>query len=303
MSRVDELRFARIRSADMNRIAIAVALVLVGLLGVAGVKGWRYRQDSQKWHDRWLALHQNPGGRAQYHNDNERLRSGGRVAGRVVFLGASITEQLPLAQTFPNQPFVNRGASGQLVWQQLLRLDPDALELDPEAVVIKVCAINFISDAQPFEETQYYYAMMAERIRARHVKAVLATTVPVTRAWDRSEGGDVTPQITRFNSWVRDQARVHHDEIIDYASALADEEGFLPEALSDDGLHPNQAGRERMLATIRAVLLEGRGQPPIPETPPMAPDAAVVVPPPPPPPTPTTPAPSSGTTPPPEGPK
>lgn len=268
----------------MNRLTMAATLLLTGLLGAVGFKAWRYRQDAQTWHNRWLNLHSNPGGRDQYRADNERLRAAGRVPGRVVFLGASITEQLFARNPFPDHPWVNRGASGQLVWQQLLRLEPDALDLSPEAVVIKVCAINFVSDAPPFEETQYYYATMADMIRRHGAKAVLATTVPVTRAWDRSEGGNVTSQITRFNAWVRDQARVHHDELMDYAIALADEEGYLPESLSDDGLHPNQAGQQRMLATIRGVLLEGRGQPAIPETPPMAPDASVPPPPPPPPP-------------------
>jgi hypothetical protein len=84
--------------------------------------------------------------------------------------------------------------------------------------------------------------------------------VPVSRAWDRAEAdGTATPKIRRFNEWVRDQARMRRDMILDYASVLSDDEGYLPDSLTDDGLHPNLAGRRRMIGLIRAVLLEGRG--------------------------------------------
>lgn len=238
----------------------ATALLLLGL-GAVSFKAWRYRADARTWHDRWFALHSDPAHRGRYRADNERLRNAGVVPGRVVFLGASITEQLDLAAEFPGLPFVNRGDSGQLVWQQYLRVQPDALELSPEMVVIKMCAINLLPDAPPFEETQFYYAAMADAVRAHGSKVVLATTVPVSRAWDRSEAnGTATAQIRRFNEWVRDQGRMRGEVVLDYAQALSDDEGYLPDALSEDGLHPNRLGRQRMTGLIRSVILEGRGR-------------------------------------------
>lgn len=244
----------------MNRLLQGALALMIAGLGVVSYKAWRYRSDARTWHERWLALHSDPAHRVRYRAENERLRNEGVVAGRVVFLGASITDQLDLAGEFPGVPFINRGDSGQLVWQQLLRLEPDALELRPEMVVIKMCAINLLPDAPPFEETQFYFAQMADQVRARGIKLVLATAVPVTRAWDRAEAdGTATPKIRRFNEWVRDQARMRRDMILDYASVLADDEGYLPDSLSDDGLHPNRAGRQRMISLIRSVVLEGRG--------------------------------------------
>lgn len=247
----------------MNRTLVAAAaLLFVGVTGALAWKALGYRRDAQTWHDRWLALHSSPAHRARYRADNARLRAEGAAPHRVVFLGASITEQLDLASAFPDQHFVNRGDSGQLVWQQLLRLEPDALDLNPESVVIKMCAINVLPDAPPFEESQYYYAAMADRVRHRGAKVILATTVPVSEAWDRAEAsGQATPLIRRFNEWVRDQARVRREMLLDYASVLSDENGYLPESLTNDGLHPNEVGRRRMIALIRSVIVEGRGQP------------------------------------------
>ena len=98
----------------MKRVAfVAAAAALVAVSGAVAYKAWRYRKDAQLWHGRWLALHGDPGGRDQYRADNERLRAQGVAPHRVVFLGASITEMLDLAGSFPDRNFVNRGAGGQ----------------------------------------------------------------------------------------------------------------------------------------------------------------------------------------------
>lgn len=246
----------------MRRILTATAVTVTALaVAAAGAIAWkalRYRKDAQTWHARWASLHSDPGGTARYRDDNERLRRGGHVANRVVFLGASITEALDLGRLFPNEPLVNRGAGGQLVWQQWLRLDPDALALDPGAVVLKMCAINLLPDAPPLDETRRYYGLMADAVRRRGARVIYATAVPVSRAYDRDEGGGhVTERLTRFNAWVREEARRHDDLVLDYAAVLADPEGYLPEALSDDGLHPNEAGRRRMAEAIRHTVIEG----------------------------------------------
>ena len=223
----------------MNRLYQgALALLLAGL-GAMTYKALRYRSDARTWHERWLSLHADPAHRSRFAADNERLRNEGVVSGRVVFLGASITEQLDLAAEFPTSHFVNRGDGGQLVWQQLLRVESDALSLRPEMVVLKMCAINLLPDAPPFDETQSYYAQLADRVRSHGVKVVHATTVPVSRTWDRVEaGGAATGRIRRFNEWLRDTARMRHELVLDYAAALGDDEGYLPDALTADGLHP-----------------------------------------------------------------
>ncbi len=245
---------------SLTAVATAAALCLFGVCGALGYKAFRYRQDSKRWHDRWLSLHSNPAHLDRYRAANARLpRSDGPVAGRVVFLGASITEQLDLARAFPGHEFLNRGTGGQLVWQQLLRLGPDALDLHPEQVVVKMCAINLLPDAPGVDETRYYFTQMIETIRRQGVKPVLATTVPVTRAWDQAEaGGTATAKIRSFNEWVRSYGRAHHDIVLDYASVLSDDDGYLIDTFSEDGLHPNESGRRRMLELIRSSLLQGR---------------------------------------------
>src|SRR5258708_34050794 len=49
----------------------------------------------------------------RYHADDERLKALPPEAGRVVFLGDSITDGWKLAQYFAGKPYVNRGIGGQ----------------------------------------------------------------------------------------------------------------------------------------------------------------------------------------------
>ncbi len=242
----------------MKRFVIAAAaLAIAGGVAISW-KALRYRKDAQLWHARYTALHRDPAGLERYRDDNERLRRAGPARGRVVFLGASITESLDLAALFPNEPLVNRGVGGQLVWQQYLRLDADALALEPAAVVIKTCAINMLPDAPPLAETQRYFARMADAVRRHGARVIVATAVPVSRRYDAAEGeGHVAQRIQQFNAWVRAEAERNRDVVLDYASALADPQGYLPDVLSEDGLHPNAEGKRRMADVIRRVVVEG----------------------------------------------
>jgi hypothetical protein len=72
----------------------------------------------------------------RYHADNERLKAMPGEPARVVFLGDSITDFWPLAQSFPGKPYVNRGISGQTTPQMLVRVFPDVIELKPAALIV-----------------------------------------------------------------------------------------------------------------------------------------------------------------------
>lgn len=242
----------------MKRILLAAAALALAGGAAVSYKAFRYRKDAQLWYARYNALHRDPGGLDHYRDDNARLRREGARPGRVVFLGASITEALDFARLFPNEPLVNRGVGGQLVWQQWLRLEPDALSLSPSAVVLKTCAINMLPDAPPLEETQRYFSLMMESVRRHGARVVVATAVPVSRRYDATEGeGHVAERIQRFNAWLRAEAERNHDTVLDYAAALADAQGYLPDNLSEDGLHPNAEGKQRMADAIRRVVVEG----------------------------------------------
>ena len=81
----------------------------------------------------------------KFEKDNEQLKKIDEP-NRVVFMGNSITEGWSNFDKdfFINNPFVNRGISGQTTPQMLIRFRPDVVNLNPKAVVI-LAGINDIA--------------------------------------------------------------------------------------------------------------------------------------------------------------
>src|SRR5689334_11782451 len=77
------------------------------------------------------------GNLAHYHDEDVKLSTEPVPDGRVVFMGDSITDfwGRQHGNFFPGKPYVNRGISGQVTPQMLLRFYPDVIDLHPKVVV------------------------------------------------------------------------------------------------------------------------------------------------------------------------
>ena len=167
--------------------------------------------------------------------------------GRVVFYGDSITDLWPLARSFPDKPYINRGISGQTTPQMLVRFRQDVLALAPRVVVILAGTNDIAGNTGPMtlEETEANLASMVELARAHGVRVVLASLLPVH---------DYTPmahlafplrppeKIAALNAWLKSYAAASGAVYLDYASAMTDGSGLLRRELAVDGLHPNRDG-------------------------------------------------------------
>src|SRR5258706_905299 len=72
----------------------------------------------------------------RYREANSALKPPAPGERRVVFFGDSITDMWPVQKYFPGKPYVNRGIGGQTTPQMLIPFRPDAINLQPAAVVI-----------------------------------------------------------------------------------------------------------------------------------------------------------------------
>lgn len=83
----------------------------------------------------------------RYAQDNQKLLSRADIGHRVVLMGDSITDFWPKRSPgiFVEHPnLVDRGISGEVTAQMLLRFQPDVIDLHPETVVI-LAGINDIA--------------------------------------------------------------------------------------------------------------------------------------------------------------
>ena len=195
-----------------------------------------------------------------YKNNNYKVGVPGVNQNRVVFMGNSITEGWSFLDKdfFINNPFVNRGISGQTTPQMLIRFRPDVVNLNPKAVVI-LAGINDIAENTgpiTLENIAENIISMAEIAKANEIKVFICSTLPaIDFPW--SPGMEPGPKVVKLNSILKNYCDSNNIPYIDYFSAMSDEKGGLkvPEyTTADDLVHPNLAGYKVMEKIILKAL-------------------------------------------------
>jgi lysophospholipase L1-like esterase len=216
----------------------------------------------------------------RYHAANQQLKKQPVPANRVVFMGDSITDFWNLEQYFPGKPYVNRGISGQTTPQMLVRIYPDVIDLKPAAMVV-LAGINDVShNTGPSTAEMIQQNIMAMTELAQHhgMKVILCSVLPVSDyPYLRSQNappsttpapsgaGGAPPRIKmteghppadilKLNAWMKDYAAKVNATYADYFSAFVDERGWLKDAYSTDGLHPNAEGYKVMTGVLSAAI-------------------------------------------------
>jgi lysophospholipase L1-like esterase len=196
---------------------------------------------------------------ARYRAVNAAL--GGPQAGerRVVFFGDSITDGWHLEKYFPGKGYINRGISGQTTSQMLVRFRQDAIDLQPRVVILLAGTNDIAGNTGPIalEDIERNYASMAELARVHHIAMVFSSLTPVNGdvPADR-EFFDTRPpgEILALNAWLKNYCAANGLSYVDYFSALVDARGLLRPALSEDGLHPNDAGYKIMAPLAESAI-------------------------------------------------
>jgi acyl-CoA thioesterase I len=193
----------------------------------------------------------------RYIEDNQRLAALPRQPGRVVFLGDSITDFWDLTNSFPAKPYINRGISGQTTSQLLLRMFPDVIGLQPDAVVV-LAGTNDIAGntgAVTLAMIQDNFRAITELAEKHGIKVVLCTLTPVSDYTTNIQTVRRPPaDIRKLNEWIRVYSKQVGAELADYYSAVVDEQGFLRKGLSNDGLHPNEIGYARLVPVVAGAI-------------------------------------------------
>jgi len=198
---------------------------------------------------------------ARYRDANAALRATVSDENRVVFLGDSITDYWKLSDYFPGEPYINRGIDGQTTPQMLVRFRQDVIDLHP-AVLVVLAGTNDVAGVTGHisnEDIEANYVSMAELARVHHIRVVFASLLPVYNYTEESkESFALRPRerILALNAWLKDYCAKEGDVYLDYFSALVDDKGMLKRNLSDDGLHPNDAGYKIMARLAEKAIAQ-----------------------------------------------
>ena len=227
------------------------SLTLVALVA-AGTAGGQENQPQTDW-----------GNLQRYRQANAELRPPAKGEKRVVFYGNSITEGWAprFAEMFPGKPYIGRGIGGQTTPQMLVRFRQDVVALKPKVVVILAGTNDIAGNTGPstLEMIQDNLASMAEIARANGIKVVLSSVLPVyDYRW--RPGLEPAQKIVALNRWMDAYARRHGHVYLDYHTAMADARQGLRAELSEDGVHPNEAGYRVMAPLAERAIRRALGK-------------------------------------------
>lgn len=199
---------------------------------------------------------------ARYAADNAKLTT---ATARVVFMGDSITDawirRSPKFFT-DNPQYVDRGIGGQTTPQMLIRFRPDVIALKPRVVVILGGTNDIAGNTGPMtlEMIEDNLASMAELAKAHNIAVVLSSVMPVCDYIKPQTAQRPPETIIKLNEWIKSYCAKNKLIYLDYYSALLDDQKMLKKELTNDGLHPNEAGYAVMEPLAQqAICMAGEG--------------------------------------------
>ena len=200
--------------------------------------------------DDWAALH-------HYREANKALPLPAKGEKRVVFLGSSIFERwTDLAPAFfNNRNYINRGISGQISPQLLIRFRQDVIDLHPAAVIILAGSNDIAGNTGHVtnEVIMDNIKSMTELAKLHGIKVIICAYLPVfDYPWRR--GMQPAGKIIALNQAIKEYAKMNGLVLLDYFTPLADDRNGQKKELTLDGVHPNAAGYQVMAAVTEAAI-------------------------------------------------
>ena len=186
---------------------------------------------------------------------------------KVAALGDSITQgggvvSVPAGyviydwETYSPVPIKNMGYSGDTLAMMLERFDRDVLPFKPQILVVMGGVNDFRGVTTVWSATRNL-KLIKEKCEANNIVPVFVTAPPISirkimlRGMMDPPPGDWRARQLKINEWVKEQKHW-----VDICPALTDARGELNEALTTDGLHPDQAAKAYIGDTVGNYVLK-----------------------------------------------
>nr|WP_262917795.1 SGNH/GDSL hydrolase family protein [Muricauda sp. F6463D] len=193
----------------------------------------------------------------KYKEANIALTSPEKDENRVVFMGNSITEMWKDVHPdfFADNPYINRGISGQTTPQMLLRFRQDVVALDPKVVVILAGTNDIAGNTGPMtlEQIRDNILSMVELAETNGICPIVCSVLP---AFDYPWRTGLEPniKIPKLNNMLKTMTQEKEVMFLDYFSEMADDRNGLPSKLTTDEVHVTKAGYEIMEVMVKKAI-------------------------------------------------
>ncbi|MEH3112696.1 GDSL-type esterase/lipase family protein [Pedobacter terrae] len=208
------------------------------------------KAEKENFTDDWAAL-------TKYQKENKLLPLPTKKGKRVVFLGSSIFEfwKQKDPEYFRRNDYVDRGISGQISPQLLIRFRQDVINLRPKVVIILAGSNDIAGNTGhvTIDKIMDNIKSMAELATLHRIKVVLCKYLPVYEyPWNKSI--KAADSIVSLNEKIEAYAKKRNYTVLDYWTPLVDERKGQRAELTVDGVHPNLAGYKIMEVITDAAV-------------------------------------------------
>ena len=192
-----------------------------------------------------------------YQNENAALTAPAKGESRVVFMGNSITQGWK--ETHPNffseNPFIDRGISGQTTPQMLIRFRQDVIALQPKVVVVLAGTNDIAGNTGPstLEMIMDNLSSMADVANANKIKVILC---PVLPAYDYpwKKGMEPNIKIPKLNKMIKAYCEKKGFYYLDFFSEMNDGNNGMINELTTDGVHCTAKGYDKMESMVKPAI-------------------------------------------------
>ncbi|MEN0057081.1 MAG: GDSL-type esterase/lipase family protein, partial [Mucilaginibacter sp.] len=149
----------------------------------------------------------------------------------------------------------DRGISGQLSPQLLIRFRQDVIDLKPKAVIILAGSNDIAGNTGHVtnERIMDNIKSMVELAKLHQIKVILCAYLPVfDYPWRK--GIEPAPKIIALNKLITAYAAANKLILLDYFTPLVDERNGQKAELTTDGVHPNVAGYKVMAKVTEEAI-------------------------------------------------
>ncbi|WP_157216514.1 GDSL-type esterase/lipase family protein [Flavisphingomonas formosensis] len=183
---------------------------------------------------------------------------------RIIFFGASVTEQWRFGDRQLFDRVIDRGISGQTTAQGLLRFRQDVIDLNPTIVQILMGTNDIAGNGGPttFAAVENNIRTMAELARLHGIRVIIGSVTPARLfGWNTKLKPPPAQTIVAMNARLRAMAAREGYVYADYHAVLADSEMGMKPALTNDGVHPNRDGYAMMRPIADRAIAEALASP------------------------------------------
>lgn len=193
----------------------------------------------------------------KYESQNKELKEKQKGEVRVVFLGNSIFEGWSVVspEFFQGKPYLNRGISGQVTAQMLLRFQEDVAELHPDVLVLKAGINDIAENAGPYDQqkTLNNIKSIVQLAKVNKIKVVLCTVLPANKfVWRPAL--QPADKVIALNAALKDFAKEEGVYFLDLYTAVVDDQKGMKEIYANDGVHPTLDGYKALEPLVEQAI-------------------------------------------------